>query len=338
MHQSINQRRTFILALFLFLPLGFFSCPGKSGRNENMGTQTTPTPSPTAQGSPGAATFDAERAFAHVRKQVDFGPRPPGSPELAQTRDYIIGELKSYNLNVTLDEFQADTPAGPQKMVNITAEVPGESDEVIIISSHYDTKLIREFRFVGANDGGSSTGVLMELARVLAARPKSRYTYRLVFFDGEEAFCFDWDECSRESAPDNTYGSRRYVAQLIDKSELQKVRAMILLDMIGYKNLELGRDDMSTRWLVDIVWKTARELGYASQFVDRAEGVGGDDHEPFIKAGIPSLDIIQLSTYPYWHTKDDTLDKISPRSLKIVGEVVVASLPRIEEYLSSKRH
>jgi len=108
------------------------------------------------------------------------------------------------------------------------------------------------------------------------------------------------------------------------------------LDMMGYKNLELGRDDMSTRWLPDIVWHTAHDLGYGKYFVDRPEGVGGDDHEPFLRAGIDSLDLIQLSGYPFWHRADDTADKISPQSMKIVGDVVLASLPRVEQYLQSK--
>jgi hypothetical protein len=107
--------------------------------------------------------------------------------------------------------------------------------------------------------------------------------------------------------------------------------------MMGYKNLEFGRDDMSTTWLVDAVWQTARELGYGEQFQDHPEGVGGDDHEPFLRAGVDSLDIIQLNTYPFWHKAEDTLDKVSARSLKIVGETLLASLPRIEQHLLNKR-
>jgi Zn-dependent M28 family amino/carboxypeptidase len=268
-----------------------------------------------------------------VRKQVEIGPRPAGSAELARARDYIINELKSYGLNVTTDEFTATTPAGKKKMVNVTAEIPGESSDVILLASHYDTKPIKEFRFVGANDGGSSTGALLELARVLAShQQKPPFTYRFVFFDGEEAFCFDWDECHNPDGPDNTYGCRHYVAELKNRNELKLVRAVVLLDMIGYKDLRLGRDvEMSTPWLIDIIWRTAREMGHGAQFVDGVEGVGGDDHEPFLKAGIHAVDIIQLNTYPYWHTEEDTLDKISPQSLKTVGDVVLASLPRIEQ-------
>jgi hypothetical protein len=338
-----DARFSFTLVLFLVLPFGLLACPGNSTQNMTNGTNGAPasalTPAASQPTTTSASTaFDGERAFEHVRKQVEFGPRPPGSPELARTRDYIVGELKSSGLNVMQDEFKASTPVGERKMVNINAELPGESSEVIIISSHYDTKLMKKFRFVGANDAGSSTGALMELARVLSARKeKPRFTYWFVFFDGEEAFCENWEECGKPGAPDNTYGSRRFVAQLTDKKELKRVRAMILLDMMGYKDLEFGRDDMSSTWLVDAVWQAARELGYSAQFQDHPEGVGGDDHEPFLRAGIDSLDIIQLNTYPYWHKAEDTLDKISARSLKIVGDTVLASLPRIEQHLSNKR-
>jgi Zn-dependent M28 family amino/carboxypeptidase len=222
-------------------------------------------------------------------------------------------------------------------MVNITAEVPGESKDVVMIASHYDTKLFRDMKFLGANDPGASVATLLELGRVLgASQQKPKLTYWLVFFDGEESFCEEWDQCGKPNAPDNTYGSRHYVSQLHKNNELARVRALILMDMMGYKNLELGRDTMSTRWLQDIIWRSARDLGYGKYFVDRPEGVGGDDHEPFLRAGIDSVDLIQLSGYPYWHRADDTLDKVSPQSMKIVGEVVQASLPRVEQYLQNR--
>jgi glutaminyl-peptide cyclotransferase len=327
------------LLLILTLPLLFLACPGKDSRqNSNTGnTVATPVASQTPA-SPKLA-IDGARAFEHVRKQVEFGPRPAGSAELARTREYIVGELKSYGLNVTVDEWQAKTPIGARRMANVTAELPGESTDVIILSSHYDTKLFKEFRFVGANDGASSTGALLEMARVMAAAgQKPRMTYRFVFFDGEEAFCANWEDCQTPEGPDNTYGSRRYVQQLKEKNETRRVRAMILLDMVGYKNLELGRNEtLSTRWLIDAVWNTARELGYGEYFIDDIEHCDGDDHVPFLQAGIEALDIIQLGSYEYWHEAEDTLDKISPQSLKIVGDVVLASLPRIEQRLLDAR-
>ena len=340
-----DARRHFTLALFLIFPFAFVGCPGgsKQGPQTNS-ANTAPAASPGKSVTVASAPFDGERALGLVRKQVEFGPRPAGSAQLEQTRNFIVGELKSYGLNVTTDEFHPKTPFGDKKLVNITAELPGASRDVIIISSHYDTKLFKKFRFVGANDAGSSTAVLMELARVMAAtKSDRRFTYWFVFFDGEESFCEEWDQCSKPGAPDNTYGSRRYVEQLQSRNELSRVRAMILLDMIGYKDLNFGRDDLSSTWLVDIVWQTAKDLGYGSVFQDRVEGVGGDDHEPFLRAGVDALDIIQLSSYKspsgeeYWHTAGDTLDKISAKSLKIVGDVLLASLPKIEERLGSKR-
>lgn len=330
------------LVILCLFSSGFFAQMSACGQSQKTVENkppnvslTTATPEPA---KPPAPAFDGERAFAHVRKMVEMGPRPAGSKELARTRDYITNELKSYGLSVRTDEFRTRTPVGERQMVNVTAELAGESSDVIIIASHYDTKPFKDFRFVGANDGGSSTGALLEIARNAAqSGRKPRLTYWFVFFDGEEAFCHEWDECGTPQAPDNTYGSRRFVARLKEEGQLKRVRAMILLDMMGYKKLELGRDTMSTPWLVDIIWQTARELGHGAQFLEREEGVGGDDHEPFLRAGIEAVDLIQLSTYPFWHTPEDTLDKISPQSLKTVGDVVLASLPRIEERLSKSR-
>jgi glutaminyl-peptide cyclotransferase len=267
----------------------------------------------------------------HVRKQIEFGPRPPGSEELAKTRAYIVAELSSYGLKVSLDEFVADTPEGDKQMANIVGEVAGEGKKLILITSHYDTKLYKDMRFVGANDPGSSVGTLLEIGRVLGSlKEKPKATYRLVFFDGEEAFCENWDDCGTKEKPDNTYGSRHYVELLRSRNELADTHAMILLDMIGYRNLELGRDPMSTKWLQDLIWETGRDLGYKKAFVDREEGVGGDDHEPFLKAGVAAVDLIQLNGYPYWHRADDTIDKISAQSMKTVGDTVLASLSKIE--------
>lgn len=332
-----NPSRFLALAFVLTFLFPLLGCPSSGNKPADV--------SSTLPASAAKSDFDGDRAFEQVRKQVDFGPRPAGSAELEKTRNYMIDQLKSYGLKVTTDEFHATTPIGDRKMANVTAELAGESNDVVIISSHYDTKYFKDIKFVGANDGGASTGALLEIARVMAAnKQKPKLTYWFVFFDGEEAFCFDWDECHNPNPadpktplPDHTYGSRRYVAQLIEKTELKRVRAMILLDMMGYKNLQLGRDDLSTTWLLDTVWQTAKQLGYGNVFVGAREGVGDDDHGPFLRAGVDALDIIQLNGYPYWHTKEDTLDKVSGKSLKIVGDAVLSSLPKIEERLANKR-
>ncbi len=329
------------IALALLLPLGLLACPSRSTTQVDSSVATTPASAPgNASAAAPRTPFDADRAFAHVREMVNIGARPAGSPELARTREYIIRELKSYGLNVTTDEFVAQTPIGERRMVNVTAELPGASSDLILIASHYDTKYYKDIRFVGANDGGSSTGVLLELARTLAASAargaKPQFTYRFVFFDGEEAFCGEWSECTTSQGPDHTYGSRRYVSQLAKNNETGRVRALILLDLVGYRNLRFDRETNSTVWLTNIIWETARELGYGNVFVSSQDPVE-DDHIPFLRAGIPAVDIIQLGSYPHWHTPEDTLDKISPASLKITGDVALASLPKIEARLRRDR-
>jgi glutaminyl-peptide cyclotransferase len=341
--RALVSLNSFALALCLLVPTIFLTgCPKEEKQpSSRIGVSDRKEVSAVV---PAAVAFNGERAMEHVKKQIEIGPRIPGSPELAMTREYIVNTLKGFGVAVKADEFSVTTPIGEKKMVNLTAELPGESKDVIIISSHYDSKLFKDMRFVGANDPGSSVGTLMELARVLSAsQQKPKLTYWLVFFDGEEAFCEEWEQCHnpnpddpRQPLPDNTYGSRHYVSKLKANNELGRVRALVLLDMMGYKNLELGRDTMSTKWLQDIVWRTARDIGYGKYFVDRPEGVGGDDHEPFLQAGIDSLDLIQLIGYPYWHRADDTLDKVSAQSMKVVGDVVLASLPKIAERLAGK--
>jgi len=330
-----------LCAVLLLVPLGFIACPGDtktSGQPPVAASEVNKSEnnsSNTASIAP--SSFDGERAFTHVREQVTIGARPAGSPQLARARDYIIKQLKSYNLNVTTDEFRQPTPLGEKTFVNIIAELPGESAEELIVASHYDTKFYRDINFVGANDGGSSTGVLIELARALAAQNrKPRLTMKFVFFDGEEAFCGEWDECSKSNQPDNTYGSRRYVRAAIERGELSRIRALILLDLVGYKDLEFPRDSNSTSWIVDTIWRSAAELKHGNVFVNSEEFID-DDHTPFLEAGINAVDIIQLSGYPHWHKVTDTLDKISPRSLKVVGDVMLASIPRIEERLAATR-
>jgi hypothetical protein len=321
-------------------------CPGGTNKPAEINQPAATVSSTPVADVSAKSDFDADRAFEFVKKQVEFGPRPPGSPELEKTRNYIMDQLRSFGLNVTTDEFHATTPLGDKRIVNIVAELPGSSPDIIILGSHYDTKYFKDMKFVGANDAGSSTGVLMEIARVLAMKKQNKLTYRFLFFDGEEAFCKEWDDCQnpnpadpKQKLPDNTYGSRHYVSQLVSKNEASHVKAMILLDMIGYKDLRLGRADLGTLWLQDIVWQTGKQLGY-KEFLDVPEGVGDDDHSPFLKAGIDSLDLIQLSTYgpggAYWHSKEDTMDKISAKSLKVVGDTILASLPKIEERIQSR--
>lgn len=331
-----KANRKGLLAIVILVPVLFTACPKNEPPPRPRAGVSTRT-RPIAPTPPAVISFDATRAMDHVKKQIDFGPRPPDTPQLARTRAYIANELRASGLKVSLDEFVAVTPQGDKKMANIVGEIAGESNTMILLASHYETKYYKDMYFVGANDPAASVATLLEIGRVLASsKEKPKVTYRLVFFDGEEAFCEGWSECHNPDGPDNTYGSRHYVSLLRERDELDYAGALILLDLMGYKKLELGRDTMSTRWLQDIVWQTGRELGHGKIFVDREEGVGGDDHEPFLQAGVPAVDLIQLNSYPHWHRADDTIDKVSAESMKIVGETVMASLPKIAARVTQK--
>jgi Zn-dependent M28 family amino/carboxypeptidase len=261
---------------------------------------------------------------------VAIGPRPAGSAALEQTRKYIKEQLAKDNITATEQAWDASTPNGTTRMVNLIATIPGTGKDRILITGHYDTKLFREFRFVGASDGASSAAFLIEMARVLKAR-RNPLTYELVFLDGEEAVCREWDECSRPGTPDNTYGSRHYVAAATQNHSLASMKAMILVDMIADRNLTIRRETYSTPWLTDIVWSAARKLGQ-SAFMAETTRVE-DDHLPFLAAGVPALDIIDLD-YPQWHTAADSLDAVSARSLQTVGDTLLAALPHIESRLA----
>lgn len=271
-----------------------------------------------------APAFDSNKAWEHLRQQVSIGPRPSGSPANVKTRDYIKAQLAALGIKTVEQPFEGATPLGPVKMVNIIGTIPGKSADRIILASHFDTKLFRNMRFVGASDAASSTAALIEIGRVLKARKNLPFTYELLFLDGEEAV-IEWQ------GDDNTYGSRFYADNARKNGSLKSAKAFILLDMIGDRNLTIRRESNSARWLTDIVWAQAKKLGHR-EFMDEQTTVE-DDHLPFIKAGVPSLDIIDLD-YQQWHRADDNLDAVAARSLQVVGETLVAALPEIEAHLA----
>jgi Zn-dependent M28 family amino/carboxypeptidase len=269
--------------------------------------------------------FSGTRAFEDLKHLVSFGPRPSGSPALVQTRQWLVHELRGAGADVEEDAFVARTPIGPIPMVNLIAKFRGSGRDTVIVAGHYDTKRFDEFRFLGANDGGSSAALLVELARVLGARP-NKLNYWLVFFDGEEAVR-DW------TATDSLYGSRQLVEKLSMSGELSRIRALILVDMIGDAQLRIPREYSSTPWLSDVVFNVARRLGYSNYFVNSQNAVD-DDHMPFINAGVSAVDLIDFDYGPnnsYWHSAKDTLDHCSPQSLGIVGRVVMGSLMELEK-------
>jgi Zn-dependent M28 family amino/carboxypeptidase len=253
-----------------------------------------------------------------------IGPRPAGSPAIEQTRKYIKDQLTAIGLKTVDQAWDDETPLGRVHMVNLIATIPGATSDRLAITGHYDTKLFREFRFVGASDGGSSAAFLIEIARVLKAR-RNRMTIELVFLDGEEAVV-EW------RGNDHTYGSRHYVDTAKRAGTLDSLKAMILVDMIADRDLGMRRDSNSTRWLTDIIWGQAAKMKLDTAFLPAMTTVE-DDHLPFLAAGIPSVDIIDLD-YDAWHTQRDTIEAVSARSLQVVGDVLVASLPQIEARLA----
>jgi glutaminyl-peptide cyclotransferase len=264
--------------------------------------------------------FDGARAYKHVERLVAIGPHPAGTEGIRRAQAYIIEQLKIFGCPVEEQDFHASTPIGDVVMKNILVKIPSPNPNIVIYASHYDTKRIDNF--VGADDSGSSTGVLLELARILCAR-KNGQTIWLAFLDGEEAFNFQWAD------PDNTYGSRELAASLALSGTLRHVKAMILVDMVGPANPVYKRESNSTPWLTDILWSTAARLGYANVFVNESSTIS-DDHIAFLNRDVPAADIIDLEV-PYWHTTQDTLDKIDPRTLAITGHVLIASLPELEK-------
>jgi glutaminyl-peptide cyclotransferase len=277
-----------------------------------------PAPAPETTGG-----FDGARAYKHVEQLVAIGPHAAGSDGIKRAQAYIVGQLKSLGCPVDEEDFQAhDTPIGDVAMKNIVVKVPGASPDILLFGSHYDTK--RMANFVGADDGGSSTGVLLELARLVCAR-KNADSVWLAFFDGEEDFNTNW-------ATDNTYGSRELAARMANSGDLKRVKAMILVDMVGPTHPIFRRETNSTPWLIDLLWSTAARLGYDRIFVSGVNAIS-DDHIPFLERKVPSADIIDFEqeVMEYWHTPKDTLDKVDPRTLAITGHVLIESLPELEK-------
>jgi Zn-dependent M28 family amino/carboxypeptidase len=267
-----------------------------------------------------AAGFSGASAFDYTKRAVEMGARPSGSPANLKLQAFILTDLKKRGAEVSEDAFTATTPRGPVAMKNIIAKFPGKSGKAIVVTGHFDTKYFASGKFVGASDGGSSTGLLLELAQVLQGQKRTDDVY-VVFFDGEEAVG-DWSDT------DSLYGSRHLADRWKKDGTLYKIKALINVDMIGDKNLDVQPDMNSTASLRRLVWQTADDLGYESSF-PRDPITIDDDHMPFIRLGVPSVDLIDFD-YPPWHKEDDTLDKLSPKSLEIVGTVVVEVISRLE--------
>ena len=269
-----------------------------------------------------AADFNGQHAFDYTAKAVSFGPRPPGSPAIRQLQTYITEEIRSHGATLVTDDFTASTPKGDIAMRNIIGRFPGKSGKTIVISGHYDTKLQPDF--VGANDGGSSTGFLLEMLEVLKGAPRQDDVW-LVWLDGEEAFV-KWTDT------DSLYGSRHLAQKWLSDGTAAKIKALINVDMIGDRDLDLLYDQTSSASVRDLIWQTADKLGFTANFPRIPAGIT-DDHQPFIRAGIKAVDLIDFDYGPnnsWWHNEKDSMDKLSPASFQIMGTVIQTAIPQLE--------
>lgn len=287
--------------------------------------------SPTHAVPPAKPAFKGVEALELTRHAVSFGERPSGSDAIQRLRDWIVMECKATGAQVSLDRFTGQTPNGPVPMANIIAKFPGTSGKAIMVSGHYDTKRIPLIKFVGANDAGSSTGFLIEFARAASTLKHSDDLY-IVFFDGEEAVG-PW------SATDGVYGSRHLAEKWSADGTLSHIRALVNIDMIGDKDLQVANESGSSQELREQVWKIADKLGDAKYFRRDPQGIE-DDHAPFLSAGVNAIDIMDADYGgpqtaatpfgPYWHTAEDTMDKLGAHSFQVVGDVVVELVKEIE--------
>lgn len=291
---------------------------------------------------PAAAPADlGKTAHAHVEKLVAMGARHVGKPGHAQQLDYICAELQRIGLQPRRDTWT--DPTEKFSFTNVSATIEGDYKERIVIGCHHDTKATEghpdpahNFAFVGANDGGSGVGLLLALAEVLKGRHNAA-SIELLFLDGEESLDWDWNHGARA-----LFGSKHFVAQYRDARMLgqeDRIAAFVLLDMVGRTDLHIQEELNSTPELREILWSAAVATGHARHFfkVPPAGAAASDDHSPFLDAGIPAVDLIDLEGNPHWHKATDTLANISAASLQITGEVVLTMLPEIERQYLPKR-
>lgn len=271
------------------------------------------------------ARFNGSKAYEYARTFAEIGPRWPTGPGHAKAEAFIRNQFKHDQLEE--DIFSANTPIGPVTLHNFIVRFPGKKDGIIVLGSHYETNYpLRNINFVGANDGAATTGLLIGIGDQLRGKKLDGYSIWLVFFDGEEAF-------QHWSASDSTFGSRHLAAKWGGDGKLGHIKAFILADMIGDKDLDIQRETNSTGWLVDLVRQAAKKYGYERYFFQTDEPVE-DDHLPFVKRGVPSIDVIDLDYGPdnsYHHTVQDTIDKVSARSLSIDGDVFLETIRLINQ-------
>jgi len=272
--------------------------------------------------------FDGAKAMAETEALVRIVPRDAGGGGARRASVVLEGKLKALGIKTTIDTFSEETPSGKMFFNNVLGRIPGKTKRLIVLASHFDTKSGISKDFQGANDSGSSSGVLLELARVLNERGPFEAEFLIAFLDGEE--------CRKEYGPhDGLHGSRHLAKQIYDAGGAKLVAAVIVLDMIGDKNLNISIPRNSSRELVKELFFAAHELGVRPQF-----GLGSgsmlDDHVPFLLAGMPVIDVIDFDygsapgLNDYWHTTNDTLDKLSVKSMQTVGDVVLKMIENLQ--------
>jgi glutaminyl-peptide cyclotransferase len=278
-----------------------------------------------AQPASAQVRFNGGKAYEYARAFAALGPRWPTGPGHLKAEAFIRNQFKHDQLEE--DTFIANTPIGPVTMHNFIVRFPGKKDGVIVLGTHYETNYpLRSINFVGANDGAATTGLLMAIADQVRGKKLDGYSVWLVFFDGEEAI-------QHWSASDSTYGSRHLAAKWGGNGTLGRIKAFMLADMIGDKDLDIQRETRSTVWLVDLVRQAAKKFGYEHYFFQTEEPVE-DDHLPFVQRGVPSIDVIDLDYGPnnsYHHTAQDTMDKVGARSLSIDGDVFMETMRLINQ-------
>jgi Zn-dependent M28 family amino/carboxypeptidase len=264
--------------------------------------------------------FDGAKALAYTREYVAIGPRWIGSPGHAKAEAFLKEQFRHDQLEE--DTFTTDTPAGAMTMHNFMVKFPGKKDGIIVLASHYETNYpLRNIPSVGANDGGSTTGLLIEMANYLRGRTLDGYSVWLVFTDGEEAIK-SWSDT------DSVYGSRHLAVKWQSDGTLKRIKAFILADMLGDRDLDVQRDMNSTPWLEDLIYQAASQYGWQSYFFEN-KTYDEDDHLPFVHRGVPCADLIDLNYgygNSYWHTAEDTMDKLSAKSLTIAGDTILETI------------
>jgi glutaminyl-peptide cyclotransferase len=329
----MTSKKTGIRILLLLLIAILAACDQDGKNTAQAGSQTPPAAAPANQELPHLTlpsdagpppTFDSARAMECVKDMVAYGPRPLASANHKKVEDFILSHLKGDDLEN--DAFTADTPEGKFPVRNIIAKFPGTRDGIIVIASHYDTNYpLRNTSYIGANDGASSSALLLEIANQLRGKKNDGYSVWLVWDDAEEAMK---PETEMPFDKDSLYGISHLAQKWQSDGTLKNIKAFLLADMIGDADLNIDRDLNSTPWLEEVVYQAATRLGYQSHFFATINQVT-DDHIPFMQKGVACADLIDFD-YGYhnvfWHTPQDTVDKLSPKSLEITGATILETV------------